>query len=56
MTSVHEGTKAFKCDICDYMYSIKNNLNKHVTNLHEGKKPLNWKGKHLKSNNENWKT
>ena len=47
MASVHEGIKCFKCELCDYSYSSKSNLkkhvfadkskmNKHISSVHEG--------------------
>ena len=38
--SVHEGKKPFKCDICDYIFSLKGNLNQHAASVHKGKKPF----------------
>ena len=40
VTYVHEGKKPFKCDICDYTSSGKNNMEKHVAAVHEEKKPF----------------
>ena len=40
VTYVHEGQKPFKCDICDYTSSGKNNMDKHVAAVHEEKKPF----------------
>ena len=34
MTSVHEGIKAFKCDICRYGCSQKVILDKHMVSVH----------------------
>ena len=36
MALVHEGTKPFKCDKCDYSCSLKGNLKQHVASVHEG--------------------
>ena len=35
---VHEGKKPFKCGICDYRFSVKGDVKKHVTAVHEEKK------------------
>ena len=37
---VHEGKKQFKCDICDYSFSCKRDIIRHVASVHEGKKPF----------------
>ena len=39
--SVHEDNKPFKCDICDFMSSLKSNLNRHVASVHEEKSHSN---------------
>ena len=36
IASVHEGKKPFKCDICDYSFSEKSSMNKHVKSVHGG--------------------
>ena len=36
-TSIHEGKKPFKCDICDATFSVKYKLKTHY--VHEGNKP-----------------
>ena len=40
--SAHEVKKPFKCEVCDYSYSQKGELKKHVVpvheSVHEGKK------------------
>ena len=36
--SVHEWNKPFKCDICDYSFSLKCNMNRHIVSVHNGKK------------------
>ena len=36
--SVHEGRKAFKCDICDHSFTHKYKLKGHIESVHEGKK------------------
>ena len=36
--SVHERTKLFKCQLCDFGYATKKSLNKHFSFAHEGKK------------------
>ena len=38
VASAHEGKNTFKCDICDYSCSQKNDMNVHVASVHEGKK------------------
>ena len=38
--AIHEGNKAFKCDICDNSYSQKGSMERHVASVHEGKKPF----------------
>ena len=35
--SVHEGQK-FKCSLCDAMYGLKSNLNRHIKRTHDEKK------------------
>ena len=35
VTSVHEGKKPFKCDICDAKFDEKSKLKKHITSVHE---------------------
>ena len=35
IASVHEGKKAFNCEICDYGCSLRNLLNKHIASAHE---------------------
>ena len=37
-TSVQEKKKPFKCDMCDYSFSEKGSLKKHIASVHEGKK------------------
>ena len=39
VASVHEGKKPFKCDMCDYSFSLKNTMKRHVMTVHGGKKP-----------------
>ena len=39
--SVHEGKKPYRCSICDYNFSQKNNLKAHVESVHENVKPYN---------------
>jgi len=41
VTSVHEGKKPFKCEICDVQFGVKHGLNEHVASVHEGKNHLN---------------
>ena len=38
--SAKKAKKSFKCEICDYSSSKKDNLKKHVANVHEKKKPF----------------
>ena len=38
IASVHEGKKAFTCDICDKNFVTKQGMNGHIASLHEGKK------------------
>ena len=40
MQSVREGTKPFKCNICDYENVQKRNLKRHIESVHEGNKPF----------------
>ena len=40
VTSVHEGKKSFKCEVCHYRSSQKDDLKKHIAAVHEGKKPF----------------
>ena len=35
IASVHEGKKAFKCQICDKSFSQKGSMNKHMASVHE---------------------
>ena len=37
--SAYDGKKPHKCSICDYRYSQKSNLTKHLKSVHEEKKP-----------------
>ena len=37
---VHEGTKAFKCNICKYEAGLKENLKRHIKSVHERIKPF----------------
>ena len=32
--------KSFKCEVCDYSWSQKKDLNRHVASVHEGNKPF----------------
>ena len=41
--SVHDGKKAFKCNICDASFSQKGNLNVHIDSVHEEMKPFKCK-------------
>ena len=38
--SVHEGKKSFKCELCDYSCTRKDNMKTHVASVHEKKKPF----------------
>ena len=38
--TVHEGNKQFKCTICDYKFTRKFVLEKHIESVHEGIKPF----------------
>ena len=40
VTSVHEGKKPFKCDICSRGFGVKKTLNNYVKSVHEGNKPF----------------
>ena len=40
IATVHEGKKAFKCDICHSRFGKKVCLKRHVTTVHEGKKTI----------------
>ena len=47
VSSVHEGNKSSKCDICNNTFSTKSNLQIHLVSVHEGKKPFQcdvWSG------------
>ena len=35
-----EEKKPLKCDICDYSFSRKDHMKKHVASVHEGNKPF----------------
>ena len=39
VTSVHEGRKPFKCEVCGWRYCQKGDLTKHITSVHEVIKP-----------------
>ena len=39
LDSTHKGTKSHTCSICDYSFSRKDHLMKHIESVHEGKKP-----------------
>ena len=39
-TLVHGGKKPVKCDICNYTFSLKSSLKRHVASIHEGNKPF----------------
>ena len=38
VTTVHEGKKQFKCNICNTNFGKKDHLNRHVKAVHEEKK------------------
>ena len=38
ISSVHEGIKPFKCNICEAKFARKSHLNSHSTSVHERKK------------------
>ena len=38
MALVHNGVKAFKCQICDNSYGLKSTLDQHILRAHDGKK------------------
>ena len=38
VTTVHDGKKQFKCDICNAKFRLKCMLNQHVATVHEEKK------------------
>ena len=40
VSSVHEGKKPFKCNICDASYSGRTVLKLHIAAVHERKKPF----------------
>ena len=35
--AVHEEKKSFKCNICDKVFSQKQDINRHIESVHEGK-------------------
>ena len=37
-TSIHEGKKVFKCNICCKTFGKKQNVNEHIASVHEGTK------------------
>ena len=32
--------KTFKCDICDYNFSLRTDMKRHMASVHEGVKPF----------------
>ena len=36
--SFHKRNKPFKCEVCDYRFARKGDLNQHVASFHDGKK------------------
>ena len=38
VVTVHEEKNAFQCNICNYSFSHKPNLKRHIKSVHEGKK------------------
>ena len=36
----YEGIKPYKCEDCDYIFSIESKLKTHVASVHGGKKPF----------------
>ena len=40
ITSVHEGTKPFNCELCDLKFSENFRLKQYVLSVHEGIKPF----------------
>ena len=36
--SVHGGKKPFKCDVCDTAFSAKQDVDRHIKSVHEGRK------------------
>ena len=39
IAKVHEGKKPFKCSICDYIFSQKEDFTRHIVSVHDNKKP-----------------
>ena len=39
-SSVQEGKKVFKCDVCGKSFSNQTKLTEHIAAIHEGKKPF----------------
>ena len=35
ISTMHEGKKPFKCDICGTGFTFRNTLNRHIQNIHE---------------------
>ena len=35
--------KKFHCELCDHTFSLKANLNKHISSVHEGQRPFKCK-------------
>ena len=48
ISSVHEGLKPFKCNICGIYYAQKINLKTHITQVHDGIKQAKPKHKEKK--------
>ena len=40
ITTIHEGRKPFKCDICNAEFTSRQDMKGHITTIHEGKKTL----------------
>ena len=40
ISSVQEGKKPYRCDICNAKFTSKQSLNGHMVSVHEGKKPF----------------
>ena len=38
LETIHEGSKPYKCEVCNYSAALKNTLKQHTNNVHQGRK------------------